>query len=115
MFWFLTRSRIEQSKALPTKPSTSYTAVTHPDLPPPEELDPYLAKNQKFLLPIYNRPPIVLLDGKGMYVNDSHGRKYLDFSGGIAVNALGHADDGLADVRAERQIFAFCFEIHHCV
>ena len=54
----------------------------------------------------------MLLDGKGMYVHDSHGRKYLDFSGGIAVNALGHADDGLAEVRALRRIYISFFDIH---
>ncbi len=29
---------------------------------------------------------------------DTEGRKYLDFSAGIAVNALGHADEGVAQV-----------------
>jgi acetylornithine aminotransferase/acetylornithine/N-succinyldiaminopimelate aminotransferase len=45
----------------------------------------------QFLLPTYNRPPIVLTHGRGAYVFDSTGKKYLDFLGGIAVNALGHA------------------------
>ena len=46
---------------------------------------------EKFLLPTYKRPPIVLTHGRGAYVYDSTGQKYLDFLGGIAVNALGHA------------------------
>lgn len=45
----------------------------------------------RFLLPTYKRPPIVFTHGRGCYVYDSRGRKYLDFLGGIAVNALGHA------------------------
>ena len=39
----------------------------------------------------YKRPPIVFERGKGCYLYDSRGRVYLDFLGGIAVNALGYA------------------------
>ena len=53
--------------------------------------DARLADADKFLLPTYKRPPIVLTHGRGAYVYDSTGKKYLDFLGGIAVNALGHA------------------------
>ena len=35
----------------------------------------------------------MLSHGKGSWVYDLEGRKYLDFSAGIAVNALGHADE----------------------
>src|SRR5216684_4450304 len=44
-----------------------------------------------FLLNTYKRPPIVFTHGKGCTVFDASGKKYLDFLGGIAVNALGHA------------------------
>jgi acetylornithine/N-succinyldiaminopimelate aminotransferase len=46
---------------------------------------------EQFLLPTYKRQPIVFTHGRGCYVFDSRGKKYLDFLGGIAVNALGHA------------------------
>ena len=39
----------------------------------------------------YRRPPVVFTHGRGAYLYDSSGRKYLDFLGGIAVNALGYA------------------------
>src|SRR6185295_2219570 len=45
----------------------------------------------QYLLPTYKRPPILFTHGRGAYVFDSTGKKYLDFLGGIAVNALGHA------------------------
>jgi len=45
----------------------------------------------QFLLPTYKRQPVVMTHGRGAYVFDSSGKKYLDFLGGIAVNALGHA------------------------
>ena len=53
--------------------------------------DVRLLDAEQFLLPTYNRQPVVLTHGRGAYVFDSTGKKYLDFLGGIAVNALGHA------------------------
>ncbi len=46
---------------------------------------------ERFLLPTYKRPPVVFTHGSGAVVFDARGKKYLDFLGGIAVNALGHA------------------------
>jgi len=53
--------------------------------------DARLLDAEKFLLPTYKRQPVVMTHGRGAYVFDSTGKKYLDFLGGIAVNALGHA------------------------
>jgi hypothetical protein len=39
---------------------------------------------------LYRRLPVTLVKGKGIYVWDSNGDKYVDFLSGIAVNALGH-------------------------
>ena len=52
--------------------------------------DTRLVDAEKFLLPTYKRQPVVMTHGRGAYVFDSTGKKYLDFLGGIAVNALGH-------------------------
>ena len=52
---------------------------------------PALADAEKYLLPTYKRQPLVFTRGRGPYVFDSSGKKYLDFLGGIAVNGLGHA------------------------
>ena len=38
----------------------------------------------------YNRFPVVLDHGEGVYLYDVEGKKYLDFAAGIAVNALGY-------------------------
>lgn len=43
------------------------------------------------ILPLYNRPPLALYRGHGSYVYDTSDVCYLDFTSGIAVNALGHA------------------------
>lgn len=44
----------------------------------------------KYIIHTYNRFPITLEAGNGMYVYDEHGKEYLDFVAGIAVNSLGH-------------------------
>jgi acetylornithine/N-succinyldiaminopimelate aminotransferase len=46
---------------------------------------------ERFLMHTYKRPPLVFERGKGCYLYDDRGRAYLDFLGGIAVNALGYA------------------------
>ena len=46
---------------------------------------------RRYLLSTYNRYPVVLERGKGVFVYDIEGKKYLDFMSGIGVNALGHA------------------------
>src|SRR5688572_1920040 len=43
-----------------------------------------------FLLQNYARYPVVFTRGKGAYVWDATGKKYLDLLSGIGVNALGH-------------------------
>lgn len=47
-------------------------------------------ESQKYLFNTYNRFPVVLIKGRGAKVWDLEGREYLDFTGGIAVNILGH-------------------------
>jgi acetylornithine/N-succinyldiaminopimelate aminotransferase len=46
---------------------------------------------KKYLLGTYNRYPIVLTRGKGVFLYDLEDRRYLDFVSGLGVNALGHA------------------------
>ena len=46
---------------------------------------------RKYLLQTYNRYPVVLNRGKGVFLYDIEGKRYLDFVSGLGVNALGHA------------------------
>ena len=46
---------------------------------------------KKHLLQTYARSPLVIERGKGCWVWDTKGNKYLDFVAGLGVNALGHA------------------------
>jgi len=47
------------------------------------------------ILKTYNRKKISFSKGKGSFLYDTKGKKYLDFVQGIAVNCLGHANDYL--------------------
>ncbi len=49
-----------------------------------------IRSEQKLLLPTYERHKILLERGRGVYLWDSRGHRYLDFLSGIGVNALGH-------------------------
>jgi len=50
----------------------------------------------------YARFPLLLREGRGATVTDADGKSYLDFTAGIAVNALGHADARLAKAIADQ-------------
>ena len=53
--------------------------------------DKPLALAEPHVMPTYSRVPIALSHGRGCWLWDTQGRKYLDGLGGIAVNTLGHA------------------------
>ncbi len=53
-------------------------------------LDQIADLEKRFLLPTYNRYPVGFERGKGVFLYDFEGKKYLDFVAGLGVNALGH-------------------------
>jgi len=53
-------------------------------------------KTARYILNTYARAPFVLARGEGMILYDEDGKAYLDFTAGISVNALGHADPEIA-------------------
>ncbi|PYV88314.1 MAG: aspartate aminotransferase family protein [Acidobacteria bacterium] len=53
---------------------------------------------QELLLPTYDRQKVLLTHGRGVYLWDSEGKRYLDFLSGIGVNALGHAHPAITRV-----------------
>ncbi len=52
---------------------------------------------QNYFMNTAERIPVTLVKGKGAWVWDDKGRKYLDFVAGIAVVALGHASPVIAE------------------
>jgi len=63
---------------------------------------PIMDLERDYLLQNYARYPLVLARGKGNYVYDIEGRRYLDFITGIGVNALGHAHPRIVKVVREQ-------------
>ena len=61
----------------------------------------YIEKAEQALVHTYNRYPIVLDHGDGVYLYDINGKKYLDFAAGIAVCSLGYGHEG--DERALKE------------
>lgn len=53
----------------------------------------YIQREEEVLLHTYNRFPVVLDRGEGVYLYDTEGKKYLDFAAGIAVQALGYGNE----------------------
>ena len=53
----------------------------------------YIERAEQVLLHTYNRFPVVLEKGRGVWLEDVEGKKYLDFGAGIAVCALGYGDE----------------------
>lgn len=49
------------------------------------------SRHNKFLIGNYAPPPIDVTQGKGSFIWDSTGKKYLDFASGIAVTNVGHS------------------------
>ena len=53
--------------------------------------------NVNSLMYITPRPELVFVEGKGMYLTDHKGKRYLDYLQGWAVNCLGHCPDVIHD------------------
>lgn len=56
------------------------------------------------MVPTYVRPPPMFVKGEGCYLWDVENRRYLDFTSGIAVNALGHCDPEMGKLLGQ-QVF----------
>lgn len=66
-------------------------------------MNSYMEESEEVVLHTYNRFPVVFERGDGVYLQDSQGKKYLDFAAGIAVFALGYHYPGM-DAALKSQI-----------
>lgn len=55
----------------------------------------FLNEDKQVIAPLYGKVDIDFVKGEGSYLFDAEGNKYLDFVAGIAVNALGHQNEGI--------------------
>jgi acetylornithine/N-succinyldiaminopimelate aminotransferase len=66
------------------------------------------------LMSTYNRFPLTIVKGKGSYVWDEDGEKYLDFTSGIATCNLGHVPDVVKEkVEEQLQELWHCSNLYH--
>ena len=53
----------------------------------------------EWMMPVYAPAAFIPVRGEGSRLWDQQGKEYIDFAGGIAVNALGHAHPALRQLR----------------
>ncbi len=69
---------------------------------------------KQYLLQNYARYPLVLHRGRGCYVYDTSGKRYLDLIAGIGVNALGHGHPRLTKViREQAGLLLHCSNLYY--
>src|SRR6266567_9621102 len=69
---------------------------------------------REYLLQNYSRYPLALRRGKGAYVYDLDGKRYLDFIAGIGVNALGHAHPRIVKlIRHQAATLIHCSNLYY--
>ena len=102
------RARSVRAYATNARPCARYLNVTHPDLmsaPLTADVSQQLARFDETTLGTYVRPRVVFTHGAGLDLYAElptetgmprQYQRYLDFSAGIAVNSLGHADPQLS-------------------
>ncbi|MDY0971036.1 aspartate aminotransferase family protein [Siccibacter turicensis] len=56
----------------------------------------------EWMLPVYAPAPFIPVNAQGSRLWDQQGKEYVDFAGGIAVNALGHAHPALQAALVEQ-------------
>lgn len=59
------------------------------------KVNEYMQAVENDLVHTYNRFPVTLERGDGVYIYDTDGKKYLDFAAGIAVSGLGYGNQEL--------------------
>ena len=87
-----------------TIPESALSGVKHeaslsnPDPAPDSPTTTFLNQSAPYMVPTYVRPPPMMVQGKGCILYDNENRSYLDFTAGIAVNSLGHADPAIVRI-----------------
>ena len=88
-----------------------------PTSAPPAEAsaaDTIIALEKEFLLQNYARHPLVAHKGKGCYLYDTTGKRYLDMIAGIGVNALGHAHARIVHIiREQAALLIHCSNLYY--
>jgi len=90
--------------------------MSSPSAPQPDQSPARVVQDleREHLLANYARHPLVLHRGKGCYVWDVNGKRYLDLIAGIGVNALGHAHPRILRVlREQAGLLVHCSNLYY--
>jgi acetylornithine/N-succinyldiaminopimelate aminotransferase len=69
---------------------------------------------QDHVMETYGRLPLTLVRGQGSKVWDADGREYLDFLGGLAVNALGHCHPRVVEaIKKQGETMLHCSNLYY--
>ena len=70
--------------------------------------------NKKYYFNVFARAPVCFERGEGTVLYDMDGKRYLDFIGGLAVNALGHANPVILDaIKEQAGRFMHCTNMYY--
>ena len=73
----------------------------------------FIQKHQSFLIGNYASPALEIVRGQGSCLWDSQGKKYLDFTSGIAVTNLGHSHpEWIKQVQSQAEVLAHCSNLY---
>ncbi len=72
--------------------------LAHRDPAPNSTTAALVNEQAPYMVRTYNRPPPMFVKGEMSYLWDLEGRRYIDFTGGIAVNALGHCNPEISKI-----------------
>ena len=89
--------------------------TTDPSTPQESSLtQQVMGLEKQYLLQNYSRYPLVIRRGKGCYIYDTDGKRYLDLIAGIGVNALGHAHPRILRViREQAALMIHCSNLYY--
>ncbi|TGO12190.1 hypothetical protein BTUL_0093g00390 [Botrytis tulipae] len=94
---------IKRNASQATASATNSEAnISHPDPSPNSQTAHLIGEQAPYMVATYVRPPPMFVKGAGCHLWDVENRKYLDFTAGIAVNALGHCDPEIAKIMLEQ-------------
>lgn len=85
--------------------SKKEAALPNHDPPSDSQTAAIVNEHMPYMVATYVRPPPMMVKGEGCYMWDIENRRYLDFTAGIAVNALGHCDPEMAKLIGQQVCF----------
>lgn len=88
--------------------------LSNPDPTSDSQTGRLMEAHSPFMVPTYVRPPVMVHKGEGCNVWDIENRQYLDFTAGIAVNALGHCDPEMSQIMYQQaQTLVHCSNLYY--